>query len=77
MRAWARSNPTAAAELSEIDKLRLAATAALLQDVGISNPEIPRGLYACAVGLAALAQDDPAKDHAVLSTLIDLVLALR
>ncbi|MCF3595203.1 TetR/AcrR family transcriptional regulator [Rhodobacteraceae bacterium LMO-12] len=77
MRAWARSNPAAAAELSEIDKLRLAATAALLQDVGISNPEIPRGLYACAVGLATLAEDDPTKDHAVLSTLIDLVLALR
>ncbi len=77
MRAWARSNSAAAAELSEIDQLRLAATAALLRDAGISNPEIARGLYASAVGLAALAPEGSPEDRAALDTLVDLVLALR
>jgi len=77
MRAWARETPSAAAELAEIDQLRLDATAALLRDAGISNPEIARGLYASAVGLAALAPDPTTADQAALHTLIDLVLALR
>ena len=75
MRAWARSNDAAAAQVTEIDRLRLDATAALLRDLGISNPDLARALYAAAIGLDALP-DRPADDHA-METLVDLMLALR
>ncbi|MDU8929531.1 TetR family transcriptional regulator [Alisedimentitalea sp. MJ-SS2] len=75
MRVWARSNVSASAQLTEIDHLRLDATAALLRDFGISNPDLARALYAASVGMAALPGNG---DNATaLETLVDLVLALR
>lgn len=76
MRAWARQSETAAAELEEIDTLRLDAMAAVLRDYGISNPEIARALYAAEIGFAALPGSEAANGRA-MSTLVDLVLALR
>lgn len=75
MRAWACENQAAAAKLGEIDQLRLNAMAAVLRDVGISNPEIARAIYAAGLGLALLP-DGKARD-ATMAELIDLVLALR
>ena len=75
MRAWARENNAAAAQVAEIDHLRLDATAALLRDFNISNPELARALYAAGIGLAALPTT--AKNDTSMATLVDLVLALR
>ena len=76
MRVWARGSKPAAREVAEIDKLRLDAMAAVLRDVGISNPDIARALYAAEIGLGALPEG--AELHArTMATLIDLVLALR
>ncbi|MEZ5716696.1 MAG: TetR/AcrR family transcriptional regulator [Paracoccaceae bacterium] len=76
MRAWGRENPAAAAEVAEIDQLRLDALSAVLRDVGVSNPDLARALYATGIGLAQLPKGK-AKSDATLSTLIDLILALR
>ena len=76
MRAWASENDTARNHVDEIDKLRLEATSALLRDVGVSNRDLAHALYAAGVGLTSLPRDGIDSDK-VLSTLIDLVLALR
>lgn len=76
MRAWARENATAAEEVAEIDTLRLEAMSAVLRDVGVSNPELARALYATGIGLATLP-NGRSKPETTLETLIDLILALR
>ncbi len=76
MRGWARQNGEASAQLAEIDGLRLDATSAILRDFDISNPDIARALYAASVGMDALPGSARASAKA-MSTLVDLVLALR
>ena len=76
MRAWALQNSDAAGELGEIDALRLDATAAILRDFDISNPDIARALYAAGIGVSALPGNARTGAKA-MSTLVDLVLALR
>lgn len=75
MRSWALSDPAAAATLAELDKARLAHLSAVLSKLGVTNPDIACTLYAAKVGMSSMS-DDVADENA-LTTLVDLVLALR
>lgn len=75
MRSWAVSDPAAAATLAELDKARLEHLSDVLRKLGVTNPDIACTLYAAKVGMSSMS-DDVADDKA-LTTLVDLVLALR
>lgn len=77
MRAWARTDPAAAATLARIDAERMAHLGELLTRIGITNPDIARLLYAAQIGMTQIGDDDQDEDRAALDTLVDLVLALR
>lgn len=76
IRAWAKGNPAAAKTLTDLDAQRLAQLDDLLRDIGIVNPEMSRILYAAALGMREVQNDDHATPEAI-GTLVDLVLALR
>lgn len=76
IRAWARSDLMAAATLLEIDTLRQTYVSVLLRDIGLSNPEISRAIYASLVGLNTLPPDSQQDTQSVVSTLLAAFLAL-
>ncbi|WP_375174263.1 TetR/AcrR family transcriptional regulator [Pseudooceanicola sp.] len=75
MRSWAASDAAARATLAELDEARLAHLSAVLTKLGVTNPDIARTLYAAKVGMGLLSDD--VADETALTTLVDLVLALR
>ena len=75
MRAWAASHEGARKAVSQIDTARLTVIAALLERVGVSNPEMARIILATATGLPRVAPAKAVGDP--MGTLVDLVLALR
>ena len=77
LRAWARTDPTAAATVEGIDAKRLERLKALLNKVGVTNPDLARALYAARIGATQIAGGSPKANKAALDTLVDLVLALR
>ncbi|WP_322866730.1 TetR/AcrR family transcriptional regulator [Aquicoccus sp. G2-2] len=77
IRAWARESADAAAALSEIDRLRLEGTHALLRETGITNITLATALLGAAVGLKSLPADLPGKPEKALGELVDLILAMR
>ncbi|MFK7938473.1 MAG: TetR/AcrR family transcriptional regulator [Roseovarius sp.] len=76
IRAWAKGHRLAAQTLSQVDAQRLSQLDALLHDIGVANPEMSRILYAAALGMREVQNDDHATPEAI-GTLVDLVLALR
>ncbi|MGH1423820.1 MAG: TetR/AcrR family transcriptional regulator [Pseudooceanicola sp.] len=77
MRAWARTNAAAAKTLAGIDAQRLTRIQVLLEKIGVTNPDIPRALYAARIGAAQIAKGKDKTNKAAVQTLVDLVLALR
>lgn len=77
MRSWALSDETARTTLADIDARRLAHLKEVLRQVGVTNPDIARMLYAAQVGMSQLDDAGSARNGAALDTLVDLVLALR
>ena len=75
MRSWATTDPSAAEKLARLDRVRLDHLAKILRELGVTNPDIARTLYAAKVGMGLLAED--VADGTALTTLVDLVLALR
>ena len=75
MRSWAANDPDAAQTLSNLDVKRIDYLQQVLRQLGVTNPDIARSLYAAKVGMASLSKD--ASDETALTTLVDLVLALR
>jgi AcrR family transcriptional regulator len=61
MRAWALSAPNVADALRRMDARRLDALADLCAQAGITNPAAPRALYALAVGIEALGDNEGAE----------------
>lgn len=58
LRAWALSAPDVAAALRRMDARRLDALADFCSQSGITHPAAPRTLYALAVGIEALGDDE-------------------
>ena len=75
MRGWAVTDATAQATLAELDKARVDHLSAVLRKLGVTNPDIARTLYAAKVGMGSLSGE--VADEGALTTLVDLVLALR
>ncbi|SEO79254.1 regulatory protein, tetR family [Salinihabitans flavidus] len=77
LRAWALDHRGASRTLAEVDAARQAMLAALLAELGLSNPELARILYAARIGMADLSARDGQTGEEAMATLIDLVLALH
>src|SRR5690554_2132307 len=77
IRAWARENPLVADRLAGVDSARVKHLADLLSEVGITNPEMARIIYAAHIGMEDLSIRDGADNAGPMGSLVDLVLALR
>ncbi|MGB2200119.1 MAG: TetR/AcrR family transcriptional regulator [Pseudooceanicola atlanticus] len=75
MRSWSTTDPGVAEAIAALDAARIAYLEQVLRQLGVTNPQIAKALYAAKVGMGSLS-DDLADDDA-LTTLVDLVLALR
>ncbi len=77
IRAWARSDPMVAQAVARLDRLRLEYLGDLLGELGLTNPEFARLIYAALIGLEELHLTDGKAVAPPLATLIDLILALE
>jgi len=77
IRAWSRSDAKVAQVVLQIDEQRLSYLSKMLGEIGITNPEFARLIYAGLIGLEDLSSRDQ-QDHAgPMGTLIDLILSLE
>ncbi|MEB8387892.1 TetR/AcrR family transcriptional regulator [Rhodobacteraceae bacterium KMM 6894] len=77
MRAWALSLPAAADSVARVDQRRGAHLARLLDQIGVSNPEMKHILQAAAIGMQAMGARADLDPQRAMGSLVDLVLALR
>lgn len=77
MRAWALSLPAAADSVARVDGHRAAHLTALLDRIGVSNPEMTDILQAAAIGMQAMGKRPDLDPQRAMGSLVDLVLALR
>lgn len=77
IRAWARSDAEVSNAVAEVDAKRLAYLQRLLEQCGVSNPELARAIYAASLGMEELSTRDDIDNQSAIGTLVDLVLALR
>ena len=77
IRAWARSDPAVAQAVRKVDAQRLDYLNQLLAELGITNPDFARLIYASLIGLEDLSSRDGQPGQRPLGTLIDLILALE
>jgi AcrR family transcriptional regulator len=77
IRAWARENPKVASAVAQIDANRMAYVQGLFEEVGLTNPELTRVLYAAFVGMEELSTHDGQTNGPAMGTLVDLILALH
>jgi AcrR family transcriptional regulator len=76
IRAWAHGNDKVAQSVARVDARRMEELDRLLAEVGLSNPELSRIIYAANLGMAELSGRDGQANDDALGTLVDLVLAL-
>lgn len=76
MRAWARGDETISQAVARVDGRRMNEISSILSDIGLSNPELARILYAANLGMVELSGRDGVDNAAALGSLVDLVLAL-
>lgn len=76
VRAWAHGDKTASETVARVDETRLQEITSTLNDLGLSNPELARIIYAANLGMAEMAGRDGQDNDEALGTLVDLVLAL-
>lgn len=77
IRAWARSDPHAAAVVREVDAKRLAYLETLFAQIGLTNPDFARLSYAALIGLEDIASRDQGDIERPLGTLMDIFLTLE
>ncbi len=77
IRAWARSDPAVAEAVRKIDSQRLHYTAALLTELGLSNPDFARILYGAYIGMGILSAGDREENRSAMSSLVAALLALQ
>ncbi|MEQ9694576.1 TetR/AcrR family transcriptional regulator [Shimia sp. SDUM112013] len=76
IRAWAHGSEKAAETVARVDAKRMKSLDKALSDVGLSNPELSRIIYAANLGMVELSERDGQTNEEALGTLVDLVLAL-
>ncbi|WP_120502071.1 TetR/AcrR family transcriptional regulator [Roseovarius sp. EL26] len=77
IRAWGAASPLVQASLMRVDEGRLMYLQSLLSQIGVTNPEMARIIYAAAIGMTSLPARGTATDQDAIGSLVDLVLALR
>jgi AcrR family transcriptional regulator len=77
VRAWARTDSSVAKAVAHIDKARLKYLTTLLKRCGVGNPDLACALYAAMVGIETLPDNDETLGKNALTSLVDLILALR
>lgn len=76
IRAWAHGNKKAAETVARVDAKRMESLDNALSEIGLSNPELSRIIYAANLGMTELSERDGQTNDEALGTLVDLVLAL-
>ena len=76
IRAWAHGDKETSNAVARVDSYRMAEISNILKDIGLSNPELARIIYAANLGMAEMADRDGQDNEEALGTLVDLVLAL-
>lgn len=77
IRAWARAAPEVAAVVQRVDEKRLGYLADALSEIGLTNPDFARIIYATLIGLEDLSSRDDQANAGPMGTLIDLILTLE
>jgi len=77
IRAWSRSDAMVAEVVERVDRKRLAYLSETLGELGLTNPDFARIIYAGLIGLEDLSSRDGQDRTEPLGTLIDLVLTLE
>jgi len=77
IRAWSRSDAMVAEVVERVDTKRLAYLSETLAELGLTNPDFARIIYAGLIGLDDLSSRDGQDRSEPLGTLIDLVLTLE
>ncbi|MCZ4353205.1 TetR/AcrR family transcriptional regulator [Roseovarius aestuarii] len=77
IRAWALSLPAAADSVARVDCRRAEHLAGLLDQIGVSNPDMTSILQAAAIGMQAMGPRPDLNQTRAMGSLVDLVLALR
>jgi AcrR family transcriptional regulator len=77
IRAWSRSDSKVAGVVQRVDAQRLDYLAGLLAEIGLTNPDFARIIYAGLIGLEDLSSRDDQPIQTPLGTLIDIVLTLE
>lgn len=77
IRAWSRSDAKVAQVVLQIDQQRLSYLTTMLDEIGITNPEFARLIYAGLIGLEDLSSRDGQEHAEPMGTLIDLILSLE
>ena len=77
IRAWSRSDAKVAQVVLQIDQQRLSYLTEMLAEIGITNPDFARLIYAGLIGLEDLSSRDKQEHEGPMGTLIDLILSLE
>jgi len=77
IRAWSRADAMVADAVARVDAQRLAYLAGLLAEIGLTNPDFARIIYAGLIGLEDLSSRDGQAIQEPLGTLVDLILTLE
>lgn len=76
IRAWGRGDPLVTQAIAQVDRLRMQYLSALMTEIGLTNPELVRILYASVIGMEDLSSRDGETNGPAMGTLVDLILAL-
>ncbi|SHI49226.1 transcriptional regulator, TetR family [Shimia gijangensis] len=76
VRAWAHGDKSVSETVARVDEYRMTEITSTLSDLGLSNPELARIIYAANLGMAEMSGRDGLDNDEALGTLVDLVLAL-
>lgn len=76
LRAWGQSNKSVLQTVADVDAVRMRKLAALMKEMGNTNPDFAKAAYGSLVGLRQMKMDD-GEALIAFASLIDLVLALK
>lgn len=77
IRAWSRENAAVSEAVARVDGKRLLYVQSLLSEIGLSNPELTRLIYAALIGMEELSTRDDQDNASPMGTLVDVILALH